>query len=242
EEFAILCADCTNAAAARKAESIRKSLSEVKHQCLGNQAITASFGVTELQTGDTPETMLRRADRALLQAKDQGRNQVVQLGDGMMEEKVKRSWWPFQSLRGSALVEANLVTMVPIEVAIQKLRGFIADQNAKIIKTDENELQLVVTDAGGKTDRRTTDRVVTFLIHLKLSQNRNERSNTQGLAAGTYVETRVEVVIRPRRDRDRRREATVEKARRLLGSLKSYLMAREDDGSLVEPAATAATK
>ncbi|HEX3599232.1 MAG TPA: diguanylate cyclase [Lacipirellulaceae bacterium] len=242
EEFAILCADCTNAAAARKAESIRKSLSEVKHQCLGNQAITASFGVTELQTGDTPETMLRRADRALLQAKDQGRNQVVQLGDGMMEEKVKRSWWPFQALRGSALVEANLVTMVPIEVAIQKLRGFIADQNAKIIKTDENELQLVVTDVRAKTDRRTTDRVVTFLIHLKLSQHRNERSNTQGLAAGTYVETRVEVVIRPRRDRDRRREATVEKARRLLGSLKSYLMAREDDGSLVEPAAPAVAK
>ena len=66
EEFAILCADCTNAAAARKAESIRKALSEVKQPVLGNTAITASFGVTELQTGDTPETMLRRADRALL--------------------------------------------------------------------------------------------------------------------------------------------------------------------------------
>ena len=143
----ILCADCTNAAAARKAEAIRKALSEVKHQCLGNQSITASFGVTELQTGDTPETMLRRADRALLQAKDQGRNQVVQLGDGMMEEKVKRSWWPFQSLRGSALVEGTLVTTVPIEVAVQKLRGFIADQDAKIVKTNENELQLAVTDS-----------------------------------------------------------------------------------------------
>ena len=46
-------------------------------------------------------------------------------------------------------------------------------------------------------------------------------------------------MIRPRRDRDRRREATVEKARRLLGSLKSYLMAREDDGKSPEPAAAA---
>ena len=69
------------------------------------------------------------------------------------------------------------------------------------------------------------------MIQLKLSQQHAERSNTQGFAAGTYVETRIEVVIRPRRDRDRRREATVEKARRLLGSLKSYLMAREDDGN-----------
>ncbi len=242
EEFAILCADCTNAAAVRKAESIRKSLAEVKHNCLGNASFTASFGVTELQPGDTPETMLRRSDRALLQAKDQGRNQVVQLGDGMMEEKVKRSWWPFLSLRGSALVEAALVTTVPIEVAIQKLRGFIADQNAKIVKTNDNELQLIVSDGHAHANRRTTDRPVSFLINLKLSQQHAERSNTQGFASGVYVETRIDVVISPRRDRDRRREATVERARRLLGSLKSYLMAREGDGKATKTAATIATE
>jgi diguanylate cyclase (GGDEF)-like protein/PAS domain S-box-containing protein/putative nucleotidyltransferase with HDIG domain len=233
EEFAILCADCTNAAAARKAEAIRETLSEVKHSTLGDKSITASFGVTELQTGDTPETMLRRADRALLQAKDQGRNQVVQLGDGMMEEKVKRSWWPFQSWRGGALVKSTLVTMVPIEVAVQKLRGFIADQDAKIVKTNDNELELVVTDGSNGANRRSDDRPVAFAIHLKLSQQHTERSFVagQGVSAGSYIETRIEVEIRPRRDRDRRREATVEKARRLLGSLKSYLMAREHDGS-----------
>jgi diguanylate cyclase (GGDEF)-like protein len=235
EEFAILCADCTNAAAARKAESIRKALSEVKHAYLGNNSFTASFGVTELQTGDTPETMLRRADRALLQAKDQGRNQVVQLGDGMMEEKIKRSWWPFPVWRGGALVEASLVTTVPIEVAIQKLRGFIADQDAKIVKTNENELELAVSDDHATANRRVGDRSVTFIINMKLSQQHTQRANTHGMAAGKYVETRIEVTIRPRRDRDRRREATVEKARRLLGSLKSYLMAREDDGRSPEP-------
>jgi diguanylate cyclase (GGDEF)-like protein/PAS domain S-box-containing protein len=235
EEFAILCADCTNAAVARKAEVIRKALSEVKHSCLGNRSITASFGVTELQAGDTPETMLRRADRALLQAKDQGRNQVVQLGDGLMQEKVKRGWWPFQSWGGRAMVKTTLITTVPLEVAIQKLRGFIADQEAKILKTEENELELVVSDGHGSAHRRAGDRPITFLIHLKLSQNHFERANGQGFAAGTYVETRIEVLIRPRRDRDRRREATLEKARRLLGSLKSYLMAREDDGRGPEP-------
>jgi hypothetical protein len=241
EEFAVLCADCTNAAAARKAEEIRKALSEVKHSSLGDNSITASFGVTELQVGDTPETMLRRADRALLQAKDQGRNQVVQLGDGMMEEKVKRtSWWPFQSWGSRALVETTLATAVPIEVAVQKLRGFIADQDAKIIKTDENQLELSVTDRNHNLGRRASDRPVTFLMQLKLSQRHQERTNTQGFAAGSYVETRIEVVIRPRRDRDRRRDATVDKARRLLGSLKSYLMAHEDDGTMPEVAAIAA--
>jgi diguanylate cyclase (GGDEF)-like protein/PAS domain S-box-containing protein len=238
EEFAILCADCTNASAARKAEGIRQALAMVKHSNLGNASFTASFGVTELQTGDTPETMLRRADRALLQAKDQGRNQVVQLGDGMIDEKVKRSWWPFRTLRHGALVENTLVSAVPIEVAVQKLRGFIADQEAKIVKTNDNELQLAITD-NADANRRLSDRPVTFLIQLKLSQHHSERSITRGLTFGGRVETRVEVTIRPRRDRDRRREATVEKARLLLGSLKSYLMAREDNGKAAAPAEAA---
>jgi diguanylate cyclase (GGDEF)-like protein/PAS domain S-box-containing protein len=235
EEFAVLCADCTNSAAAQKAETIRKALSDIKHSCLEDKSITASFGVTELQAGDTPETMLRRADRALLQAKDGGRNQVVQLGDGMIEEKVKRSWWPFQPWRGRALVEATLVTMVPIEVAVQKLRGFIADQDAKIVKTSLNELQMSVTDGITGATRRASDRPMTFLIQLTLSQQHEQRSNAQGFATGTYAETRIEVLIRPRRDRDRRLDATTERARRLLGSLKSYLMARENDGKSLDP-------
>ncbi len=228
EEFAILCADCTNAAAARKANAVRETLAGLSQPTLGNRRLTASFGVTELQVGDTPETMLRRADRALLQAKDQGRNQVVQLGEGMMQEKVKHSWWPFQIWRGGSLVETTLVTMVPIEVAVQKLRGFIADQDAKIIKTNDTELQLLVDDAG--VTRRSNDRPTSFVIRLQLSQQHTERTNALGFAAGHYVETRIVVDIRPRRDRDRRREATTDKARRLLGSLKSYLMAREDSG------------
>jgi diguanylate cyclase (GGDEF)-like protein/PAS domain S-box-containing protein len=238
EEFAILCADCSNASAARKAEMIRKSLAELEHSYLGNKAITASFGVTELQPGDTPETMLRRADRALLQAKDQGRNQVVQLGGGMSEEKTtKKSWWPFQTWGSSALAEAKLISAVPIEIAVQKLRGFVSDQNAKIIKADENELLLEVTDRITSINRRKTDRSVTFVIEMRFAQHHVERSNTQGLAAGKYLETSIDVAIRPRRDRDRRRDTTVNKARQLLGSLKSYLMAQENEGRWLDPVA-----
>jgi diguanylate cyclase (GGDEF)-like protein/PAS domain S-box-containing protein/putative nucleotidyltransferase with HDIG domain len=238
EEFAVLCADCSNASAAQKAEQIRRSLAELKHAYLGNKIITASFGVTELQAGDTPETMLRRSDRALLQAKDQGRNQVVQLGGGMSEEKsAKKSWWPFHAWGGNALAEATLVTAVPIEVAVQKLRGFVSDQNAKITKADENQLILEVTDLNIGSNRRSTDRSVTFVIEMQFSQRHVDRANTQGLAAGKYLETRIEVAIRPRRERDRRRDTTVNKARQLLGSLKSYLMAQEDEGHWPDPVA-----
>jgi diguanylate cyclase (GGDEF)-like protein/putative nucleotidyltransferase with HDIG domain/PAS domain S-box-containing protein len=230
EEFAVLCADCNNASAARKAEMIRRRLSELKHTYLGQKSITASFGVTELQTGDTPETMLRRADRALLQAKDQGRNQVVQLGGGMSDEPEKKSWWPFRGWPGKALVEATLKTAVPLEVAVQKLRGFVSDQNAKILSTSQNEMSMELTDRLSSANRRKTDREVAFTITLRFSEQHVQRTNAHGFAAGNYIETHVEVTIHPRRDRDRRNDTTMAKARGLLGSLKSYLIAIEHEG------------
>ena len=74
EEFVVLCADCDNASAARRAEQIRKSLGQLAQPKMNGRSVTVSFGVTEIQPGDTPETMLRRADRALLMAKANGRN------------------------------------------------------------------------------------------------------------------------------------------------------------------------
>lgn len=230
EEFAILCADCNNATGARRAEQLRRSVADLSHQGLGNKRLTASFGVTELQAGDTPETMLRRADRALLQAKDQGRNRVVQLGGGMMNNPERKSWWPFQlKFRGRrSLVEATLISNVPIEIAIQKLRGFIADHGASIARIGEDEIRLETTDQSAIELRRRDDRPIAFIVDIKFQQERLERSNTHGFAAGSYVQTKALVAISPRRARDRRLGQSTERARMMLASLKSYLMARED--------------
>ncbi len=64
EEFVVLCADCNNATAAGRAESLRKTFSEIPQPSLNHDVVTASFGVTEIQPGDSPASMLRRADRA----------------------------------------------------------------------------------------------------------------------------------------------------------------------------------
>ena len=86
EEFVVLCADCDNASAARRARQVCKSLGQLSQPRMGGRAVTVSIGVTEVQPGDTPETMLRRADRALLMAKAAGRNTVIQLGTGIGSE------------------------------------------------------------------------------------------------------------------------------------------------------------
>ena len=82
EEFLLVAPNCDNATAARRAEAIRVALEHTSLPSLGGESVTASFGVTEFQAGDTAETVLSRADRALLKAKDNGRNRVIQLGSG----------------------------------------------------------------------------------------------------------------------------------------------------------------
>ena len=229
EEFAVLCADCTNADGARRAEQLRRKLSELQHSHLGNKRITASFGVTELQAGDTPETMLRRSDRALLMAKEQGRNQVVQLGNGMEIETKKNPWWKFASLRAQPVVETTLTSAVPIDIAIEKLRGFVSDHQAKILSTKENSVELEVSSEKVSYDRRKGDSHVTFRVEMQFSEERVERSNNLGFAAGEYAHTKVDLKIRPKRNKKRRKADMAERARLIQQSIKAYLMAKEGD-------------
>jgi len=154
----------------------------------------------------------------------------------MIDEPKNKSWWPFRVWASRALVDATLRTAVPLEVAVQKLRGFVSDQNAKILSTKQNEMSMELTDRLISANRRKSDREVAFTICLRFSEQHVRRTNSQGFAAGEYVETHVEVTIRPRRDRDRRHATTIAKARGLLGSLKSYLIAIEHENRLAEPA------
>src|SRR5690606_34899244 len=134
EEFALLCADCDNAAATVRAEKIRREVAATTHESLGGTNFTASFGVTEVQPGDSPETMLRRADRALYEAKEMGRNMVVQLGAGLsgQQAEARKPWWQswFGGEKVDQLIEARLVATVPLKMVVEKLRGFVADQEA----------------------------------------------------------------------------------------------------------------
>jgi len=75
EEFVILLGHCDQAFAAQKAESIRCEVEQLNPKGL---SITVSVGVAQFSINDeTIERLLDRADRALYQAKAQGRNRVI---------------------------------------------------------------------------------------------------------------------------------------------------------------------
>jgi diguanylate cyclase (GGDEF)-like protein/PAS domain S-box-containing protein len=233
EEFVLLCVDCNNAAATRRAEQLRTELSRMTLDALGGKTITASFGVTELQNGDTSETMLRRADRALYQAKESGRNLVVQLGAGIGDEKPFRDrtgWLAWLCGRGpERILSRTLITAVPLNVVVEKVRGFVADQSAQIESVGENHVVLRIAGSESLFLRRTADRDVPFVIELKFDEAPTPADNRGGSGV---LRTVVRVTIRPQRGRDRRRNEALPRAQKLLASLKSYLIAHEYDGSL----------
>ncbi|MEX2287045.1 MAG: diguanylate cyclase [Planctomycetaceae bacterium] len=84
EEFAIVLPQSDAEGAVICVERVRRQLEAVP---IGpdSQPITCSFGVAQLQPGESMDSLLSRADSALYQAKAAGRNQVV-VADGVMAE------------------------------------------------------------------------------------------------------------------------------------------------------------
>jgi diguanylate cyclase (GGDEF)-like protein/PAS domain S-box-containing protein len=237
EEFVMLCADCDNAAATAKAESLRKQISAVSMPMLGGASISASFGVTELQCGDNDETMLRRSDRALLQAKERGRNMVVQLGGGLsraQDSASTGSWlkWLFGD-SAPTLVERTLITAVPLEIVAEKVRGFVSDHQADVEAIDQERVLAKINAAELGQDRRKVGRSTPYMVAMHFEERRVKTVSTREGAAGGQ-RTLIHVTIRPKRNRDRRRSDAIQKARTIMASLQSYLMAQEytaDDGA-----------
>ncbi len=230
EEFVVLLADCDNTTASRRADQIRVALSQVAQPAMNGQSITVSFGVTEIQPGDTPETMLRRADRALLMAKENGRNQVVQLGSGLDATTEKRAQDTAAAKNDGVVIQQTLITPVPTKMAIEKLRGFVADHGARIVKIDGNQIQLDIAENSEGQQRRLTDRPVTFHLDLRFEEQRVRRERGDGdVRSAGVLQTRIFLTITPRKCRNRRRADVAEKAQQVLVSLRSYLMANSED-------------
>jgi two-component system cell cycle response regulator len=79
EEFVVIMPGTAGDLAALAAERLRKRIAGSPFAVSTTLSLTAtaSFGVAEARAGDTPETLLMRADAALYRAKAEGRNRVL---------------------------------------------------------------------------------------------------------------------------------------------------------------------
>ena len=79
EEFVIICPESDKNGIYKLMENIRKDIQN--HDFKGVGQVTASFGISILKEKDNIESLLKRADIALYQAKAAGRNKVVVYDD-----------------------------------------------------------------------------------------------------------------------------------------------------------------
>ncbi len=83
EEFILILPGSPASSALECAERIRKAIQNSPFEGIPRQ-VTASFGVSLFSKDDTQDSLLKRADNALYQAKTSGRNRVELEPDGMI--------------------------------------------------------------------------------------------------------------------------------------------------------------
>ena len=230
EEFVILCGDCDNATATARAEEMRRAVEHRSLPSLRGASMTASFGVTEVQAGDTNESFLARADRALLLAKEKGRNRVVQLGAGgqteVLEAAETKGWrgWFRKRNGNSSVVQKEYVTPVPIDVAVEKLSGFINDHKAIVLSIEDGQATLQIDCYETANRRRQADRPVRMIMVVKWQQ-----VSLEGRHGVSQTKTWIRVSIGSALTRDRRMAGLLDQAMQIMRSLVAYMGAQEFD-------------
>jgi diguanylate cyclase (GGDEF)-like protein len=78
EEFVLVLVGADLAASMRIVERLRRATANIPvHPSAADYRVTLSVGIAQSRSHDTVDTLLRRADRALYEAKDSGRDQLV---------------------------------------------------------------------------------------------------------------------------------------------------------------------
>lgn len=82
EEFTVILEGAQFKNAVKKAQQICTTIASVRYALSESQnddflSMTVSIGVSQFKKGDTPETLISRADQALYEAKHKGKNRVV---------------------------------------------------------------------------------------------------------------------------------------------------------------------
>ena len=140
EEFVVICPETLLADAVQRAERLRRSVLSASP---GGLQITASFGVAQLEEGDSLDSLLRRADAAMFDAKREGRNRTCKRvrRDGSQEMGIQAERKPDSD---PFVLSAKFHTTVAANLVSHKLAGFVDSNHAKVQDVKPDGFQMTV--------------------------------------------------------------------------------------------------
>jgi len=222
EEFLILCPETEISLAFKRAERLRKAIPESEIGGSAEYHITASFGVTEVEPGDSVESILRRVDKALYLAKENGRNQSVSLtteDDLALEASLKLA---DECPDDPFVFKTSFFACIAADMVVYKLGGFVSDQKAKVIEVEKQHAQVCLGKArtfwpfwGATDDLQPVELLIKFDAETQMQKS-------EGGPASRQVEVHCE--IRPI-GKVRQQEVFESRALRIVKTLKSYFAA-----------------
>ena len=236
EEFVILCANCDIDAAVDRAEEIRVTLTKTPQQMLNGKCITASFGVSQLKKSDSSVDFFVRADQALLNAKETGRNKVVSANSANGSdltlhnaEAKSLAGVQWRKQKGQSLFCEEFKTSSPLSVIVESLRGYILEKEAEVrkVEPDYASVKVQATNAGSNSKGN-------FIVDVEVQEALDTNEDIVGERMATFIRITIKSV-----KSNWFSSNSDELAPFVMTELRRYLMITEESCKLtVSPAAT----
>ncbi len=229
-EIAILLSGCELEHASSICEKVRISLENRPLASMRSKCVTASFAVCLVKSDDRDSTLLERAHQTLMLAKEKGGNQVrysnTESNPKNPESTTNRQWlnW-FGSSKPAEIVapvfRGSFVTVVPLELATEKVNGLVEEMNGKIIQNHglQTVLEFDPTDTGLKIIGKIRKSTLIATIALAEIEVRGNRDFVQICSV-------FDVEIRSKNARERRSEEFDQLARTVTWAMQNFVMAK----------------
>ncbi|HUP79598.1 MAG TPA: hypothetical protein VM260_13685, partial [Pirellula sp.] len=174
-------------------------------------------------------------DQALLIAKESGRDRVIGLGldtktSNLMDTKKKsnssnaRSWLGWFQPTIVFKQEYQLITNVPRDVTLQKLKGFVSGFHAAVVEVEGDRIVLQIDCRKAPIPQIKNERLGKFHLEIGIAE-----VNAGDKKGNVKTCTLLNLQISPVRSRDRRTDALVSQATRLKTAFQGMMVAHDMD-------------
>ncbi len=189
EEFVILCPDTTLEQGVQRAERLRKAIVKADVSTTRSEIrVTSSFGVSEAEQGDSVESVIRRADKALYVSKETGRNKTTSLTNEQLLSGAAEQQTDQQQEQNSFSRREQFFACLASDMVIYKIAGIVDDCEGKLLSVAPNKALLQLGQIGmwPFTGWGKTAEVQPVTLSIELGDERTAR--TKGQRASKQVQ------------------------------------------------------